>query len=404
MEAASFIVATTGRRQSLLHRQFRNDEERGLKITSLMRITSLRSKMGVVLAIGTAALTAPIGAFAQSGTWITDTGGSWTDSTNWQDDMIASGSDSTADFSTLYLGSDSIVTLDGPRTIGHLIFGDLRGSHNWLLDTGSVGPLTLAVATGSPSIDVNNQATTVSAALAGTQGLTKLGAGTLSLTGSNTYSGLTAINGGELDISPSQLGGGPVIVGDGAALGVFNFADFNVDMSDLSLSNSTLNFDFGNVLSLGTPIATSSLEVNGGTNSVTINITIDPAAEAVIGGGHVQLIQYASGRIGGSGAGFGAFHLGRLPPYWKASLSNDTKNHSIDLDMTPEVLVSSVQVNNGVFKMSLQGVSFFTVRATTNLALPLSEWQVVGTVNPGVTVFNDPASANFGQRFYLITP
>ena len=69
--------------------------------------------------------------------------------------MVADGSGATADFSTLDLGGDATVTLDGAvGTVGKLIFDDISPSNNWILNTGTAGPLTLAGP--SAGITVNN--------------------------------------------------------------------------------------------------------------------------------------------------------------------------------------------------------------------------------------------------------
>lgn len=107
---------------------------------------------------------------AQPGTWTSTTGGSWINTANWSGSVIASGSGNTADFSTLTLASSPIVTLDGPRTIGNLVFGDVGNTFNWTLTNGTGGPLTLA---GSPTITVNNQNATNWVVLAGSSGMTK---------------------------------------------------------------------------------------------------------------------------------------------------------------------------------------------------------------------------------------
>src|SRR5215471_18945347 len=118
-------------------------------------------------------------AFAQSGTWINTAGGSWTNAGNWSGGVIAAGAGNTANFSTLVLPAGVTNTLDGAQTIGNLVFGDVGNAFGWTLNTGAGGPLTLAVASGSPIINVSNQTALIGAQLAGTNGLTKTGNGTL---------------------------------------------------------------------------------------------------------------------------------------------------------------------------------------------------------------------------------
>jgi len=133
------------------------------------------------------------------GIWINTAGGSWGTGGNWQGGGIPSGSGYTADFSTLTLTANETVTLDGARTIGSLLFGD-TAPYNWILNTGTGGTLTLSGTAGTPSINVVNQTATIGAVLSGTQGLVKSGSGTLALTSADTYTGVTTISAGEMDI------------------------------------------------------------------------------------------------------------------------------------------------------------------------------------------------------------
>lgn len=126
---------------------------------------------------------------AADGTWTNSAGGSWANSANWSGGAIASGSGATADFSTLDLTANAIVTLDGAQTIGTLDFADTASSYyNWILNTGSGGPLTLA-GSGTPIINVSSDQAVINAVLAGTQGFLKTGNGTLLLTAANTFTG-----------------------------------------------------------------------------------------------------------------------------------------------------------------------------------------------------------------------
>jgi hypothetical protein len=95
-------------------------------------------------------------ATAADGTWTNLNGGSWATAANWNSGSIAGGSGATAWFNTLALSANATVTLDGARTIGNLSFDDKAATkHNWTLNTGSAGSLTLDVSSGSPGISSN---------------------------------------------------------------------------------------------------------------------------------------------------------------------------------------------------------------------------------------------------------
>jgi alpha-N-arabinofuranosidase len=132
--------------------------------------------------------------------WINPAGGSWPVGGNWNNGVVANGSNVVADFSTLNLITDSAVTLDGVRTVGGLVFGDTSPSQHWDLIPGSSGPLTLD-ANFSPFIQVSNSSATLGVVLAGSKGLAKTGTGLLTLTGTNTYTGGTVVHGGTLKLN-----------------------------------------------------------------------------------------------------------------------------------------------------------------------------------------------------------
>ncbi len=140
------------------------------------------------------------------GTWTNDASGLWSAAANWGGGNIANGTSSNADFSYINITADRTVTLDTSRNLGNLLFGDTSGSQNWTLDASGGSVLTLAVTAGSPTITVNNNTASISAPLAGTQGLTKAGTGTAVLSGNNSYTGATLVKAGTLSLS--NVGGG----------------------------------------------------------------------------------------------------------------------------------------------------------------------------------------------------
>jgi autotransporter-associated beta strand protein len=131
-------------------------------------------------------------------TWTNLAGGSWLDANNWTNGLIPAAMDITADFSTLTLSSPTYVTLDGSRTIGNLLFGDVGNANTWELDTGGSGVLTLAVSSGTPTITVSDQTTIIAAVLGGSQGMIKAGAGTLAMNVASVYTGGTTITNGTI--------------------------------------------------------------------------------------------------------------------------------------------------------------------------------------------------------------
>ncbi|MEO8616995.1 MAG: autotransporter-associated beta strand repeat-containing protein [Luteolibacter sp.] len=156
--------------------------------------------------------------YSGSGSWSNVAGGSWALATNWAGSFIASGSEANAGFSALNLTNDTTVTLDGTKTVGSMVFKDIIPSHNWFLNTGSGGPLTLDTSSGIPTISVFNQTATLNVAIAGTKGLFKDESGMLILAGSNTYTGGTVVAGGTLQITGAGALQGAVTINNGSTL------------------------------------------------------------------------------------------------------------------------------------------------------------------------------------------
>ena len=115
---------------------------------------------------------------------------SWGDIANWASGAgpVPNAVDATADFTQADLTGNSTVNLDGSFTVGTLKFADTAPLFNWTIANGTgTNTLTLDVSTGAPEIKVDDatRTATISATLAGTEGFSKTGAGTLSLTAAN---------------------------------------------------------------------------------------------------------------------------------------------------------------------------------------------------------------------------
>jgi len=109
--------------------------------------------------------------------------------------------------STFTNESSGTLTLNGGAKLIASTLNLLDGSTIAGAGTLSSGANPLALSGGS-----------ISATVGGTGGLVKSGTGTLTLTGANTYSGGTTVNGGTLSIAYGALGGGDVTLAEGTTI------------------------------------------------------------------------------------------------------------------------------------------------------------------------------------------
>ena len=195
-----------------------------------------------------------------TGIWTNVAGGAWPIPANWNVGAVANGNGVTADFSTLTLTSNTIVTVNSPETVGALLFKDQGNAFAWQLV--GVAPLTLSAGANMPGIAVNNQSASIAPTLAGTNGLVKTGAGTLILTAANAYSGATIVSNGVLELSGNggslgTLTNTPVTVESGAELQAFagDVLGFTYNpVRTLTLNGGTLREVSSNSETLGRPI------------------------------------------------------------------------------------------------------------------------------------------------------
>jgi fibronectin-binding autotransporter adhesin len=212
-------------------------------------------------------LTQPTGLTADiltSAIWTATGGGLWNTSGNWQSGAIGSGSGHSADFNTLDITSDTVVNLDSAHTIGALVFGDIDPgtAAGWTLANNSIAGNTLTMSATTPRVTVNalgtGKSVTISAVVAGSDGLTKDGTGTLVLSGANTYSGVTVISNGMIVAKNSAAFGASAAgttVESGAAIDLGNGLAANA--IDLGGEQFTIK---------GTGVGANGALVNNGAN------------------------------------------------------------------------------------------------------------------------------------------
>ena len=144
----------------------------------------------------------------------------------------------------------STVTVNGTiASVAGLVFDNGEGPF-----TLSGGTLTLI---GTPSIEVDATAATISSALAGTVGFTKTGTGMLVLSGANTYTGATTINSGVLSLQ------------NGGALGTASNASSTTVASGavLQLANNITTTNTGTLVLTGAGMGSGALQSVSGNNT-----------------------------------------------------------------------------------------------------------------------------------------
>jgi autotransporter-associated beta strand protein len=142
----------------------------------------------------------------------------------------------------------------------------------------------------SGTLQINrSDAFSLSQAISGTGALAKLGAGTLTLTGGNTYSGTTTISAGTLEVGSGGTAGR---LGTGA------------------VSNSgTLQINRSDNLTLANAIGGTGALVKSGSNTLTLTGALTYSGNSTISGGTLVLSNDAPSPLIGAFIGTGALRI-----------------------------------------------------------------------------------------------
>jgi len=199
----------------------------------------------------------------------------------------------------------SLVQTDNPpqNWSGNFTF---NGSQSLNLGSGNVA------LTATPTITVNANTLAEPGTISGGGfGLVKAGAGTLLLSATSTYTGATAVNGGELLLATTaQAQNSSFTVNSAATLGVTNLSPGSAAISSLAAAAGS-GLDFRNVSSTTTPLlACGNIAING---SCAVEIT---GTNGLVAGSNFPLAGYT-----GSSSGFANLQL-QMPYGWRGSLAN----------------------------------------------------------------------------------
>ncbi|TXI87799.1 MAG: PEP-CTERM sorting domain-containing protein [Cupriavidus sp.] len=333
---------------------------------------SLLSRRIAALSLAGSLVVGASHALATDGTWISDAAGNWntTNTAPWFGSNIASGVDANAYFNKIDITANRTVTLTENMTVGNLFFGDAgtTPTQTWALSRSAAQVLTLQTSSGTPTITVDNTSATISAVLGGTQGLAKAGAGALTLSGNNTFTGTVTVNAGTMTLN-----------GTNAMTGII------VNAGTLTLGNNTSNASLSSVVVNGGTLDVWSTNAIGSNNINLASASSVLNASSTSGGNIVTI----SGNITGSGKINKTSNASTL-------VLNGDNTYSGGTTLTDGVLVIGSGLNNGLGTGTLKlGQGAFlasdnSARTITNTLLDMGSGNLrLGAVQGATTGLGD---------------
>jgi autotransporter-associated beta strand protein len=264
-----------------------------------------------------------------------------------------------------------------------------------------------------------NTSTTNAASIRGATSLIKEGAGTWTLTGTNSHTGSNFVAAGALRVnnaSESGTGVGSLIVANGATLTGNGFIGSPTTLNAgarLSPGDAVGTLTFNSNLTLN---ATSVLNFELGASNASDRVSV--AGPLVLGGtlnvtnlagfasGSYPLFTYAGGLSGSLPT------LGSMPAGYAFSVSTNTPGEvrlSVQVTATPGI--SNVVLTSGQLVLSGSGGppnGLFHMLTATNVTVPLAQWTALSTNQfnalGGFTVSNAVDPTQVGRYYRLRLP
>ena len=230
-------------------------------------------------------------------------------------------------------------TAGAVRSLGNNTYqGKVTLAANATIFSGSGTSLTLDVASGD-AVDLSNSTLTIDGAgtnrindaIVGTGGITKVGSGTLTLSGNNNYSGATVIGLGTLQLgdggTSGSLSSSSAITNNGTL--AINRSDEMTISNNISGTGSFTKSGAGKLILSGTNTYTGLTTVSAGTLAVNGSVA---GAMSVVSGATLQ----GSGTIGGNTTVSGNLNPGNSPGLltFANSLTLDSTSATTTMEIT----------------------------------------------------------------------
>ncbi len=265
----------------------------------------------------------------------------------------------------------AITTGAGTLTLGGTVTLNANGSG----EVGSTISGNVALGGTTRTFTINNGTATTDLSISaiisdGVAGITKSGTGTLSLSGTNTYAGLTTISAGTLEAANSSALGG---TGSGTSVsGTLQINNVAIGSEAITLNNGAILNGTGIAslsgnITLGGSAANRTISTTSSTDSLTLDGTIDGLAAALT--------------FGGAGTVNLQNTVGAVTPLTTIT-SNSTSTLGINGGM---MRTSGSQTYNGIVTMTSAPATFEVTSALSDILMPNASNNLTQTITYAVS-------------------